>query len=343
MAKKNQKTEQSQSLDLSKGFSNGAFGGLKSLRDKQKADAEEKDAASRREAQERERREAAAREAAMRETRDLRFTESDLLDDSDMTDEEIFAASMRDMDAGRVDLYQSKFNAREPQKTAPKAETAPLTMTDEEREFAIFTQEMAMSKVQRLVTPKKPAHKVRNKKKYDSNGKCVTETPEDAVDETADVAPISPVSVSSAPAVQESGMKTDYIDSAVSVTQVEKGGNILNEPDVGATMTSSQKKLLKDVRHYESRYGMLLTLRLRGLTLNAAISRLQDFIEACVRERRPYAQIVCGKGLNSPDHPVIKEHTVDLLRSDARVTEYAPIINEDGDFGSIYVAFKINK
>ena len=342
MAKKNQKTEQTQSLDLSKGFSGGAFASLKSLREKQKADAQREDEAARREAQERTRREEEARQAALRETRDLRFTESDLIDDSDMTDEEIFAASMREMDSGRVDLYQSKFNARETQKTKPKDEPAPLTMTDEEREFAIFTQEMAMSKVQRIVTPAKPQHKTRNKKKYDKDGKVITELPQSSED-VQEVPHVSPITVSSAPSVVESGMKTDYLDATVSVTQVEKGGNVLNEPETVDTITPAQKKLLKDIRHYESRYGMLMTLRLRGLTLNAAISRLNDFIDACIRDRRPYALIICGKGLNSADRPVIKEYTMDILKSDTRVIEFVPALNEDGDFGSIYASFKINK
>ena len=126
------------------------------------------------------------------------------------------------------------------------------------------------------------------------------------------------------------------------VVELEKGEDITQHPDVVDTITASQKKLLKTIKHYESRYGMLMTLHLRGLTLNAAISRLNDFIDACIREKRPYALIVCGKGIHSTDKPVIKEYTIDILRNDSRVTEYAPVINEDGDFGSIYAAFKIN-
>ena len=337
MAKNKKKAEQDVSLDFSKGFSTGAFDRLKSLQEKQKAEMAQKEASQRRLAEERARREAAEREAAMRATRDLRFTEDDLSDDESLSDEEIFAASMQAMESGKLDLYQSKFNSKEAPKKAPKDEPAPMTMSDEEREFAIFTQEMAMSKVQRLVTQKKPEHKVRNKKKYDQNGKVIT----DDAETEQPVATISPVSVSAAPSVQESGMKTDYLDPVVSVTQVEKGENVLEQPDIAETLTASQKKLLKDIRHYESRYGMLMTLRLRGLTLNAAISRLNDFFDACIRERRPYALIICGKGLNSADKPVIKAHTMDMLRSDSRVIEYVPVINEDGDFGSVYASFRL--
>ncbi len=323
MAKKKQKTTNDPiQLDMSKGFSTGAFSSLKALQDIRKSEEEEeKAAAARREAEAR-----ARLEAQKAQLRDFRFTEEDLNDTSDMTDAEIFEASMRGMDKG-VDIYQSKFNVKEkPRPKMTDAQTDHLTMSDSEREFALFTQEMAISSVQRLAPPPKPKQKVRNKGKYTQQAKAL---------ET-----LNPVSVVPAPVSQEPGMKTEFIEPSVTVTQVEKGDNIIERPDMDDAMTASQKQLLRDVRRYESRYGIVITLKLRGMTLNAAMSRLDEFITSCIHEKKAYALVVCGKGLGSAGEPVIKNRTVEYLRSDKRVIEYAPVLNNDGDFGSIYLSFR---
>ncbi|MBO4351825.1 MAG: Smr/MutS family protein [Proteobacteria bacterium] len=325
MAKKNKRiTDDVVSGDFSKGFSTGAFSGLKSLQNIRKAEEEERTEQEKREADAQAKREEAMRLEAMR-MRDFRFTEADLHDESDLTDEEIFEQSMMQMDSKPVDVYQSKFNVKEAPKPTQKDASAPLTMTDEEREFALFTQEMALSNVKRLTKTPKPAPKQRNKKKYS---------------EPAILEDFSPVNVDAAPTQPESGMKTDFIAPQVAVTQVEKGEDLLERPDINEAMTTAQKQLLKDVKRYESRYGMVITLKLRGLTLNAAISRLDDFMSACIREHKPYALVICGKGLGSAGEPVIKNAAIDMFRSDKRVTEYAPLLNSDGDFGSIYIALK---
>lgn len=325
MAKKKlQNSDPSNSLDLSKGFSNGAFSSLKSLQDISKSKAEEqKEIAAQKEAQIR-----ARIEKQKADVRDFRFTEEDLNDHSDMSDAEIFEASMKALDKG-IDVYQSKFNVKEaPKKQTKSDEPEHLTMSDEEREFALFTQEMAISNVTRMKAPPKPVHKVRNKGKY--------------LQKAEDLENFSPVGISETPAQTDAGMRTDYVSPAVSVTQVEKGDDIIERPDMDDAMTAAQKQLLHDVKRYEARYGIVITLKLRGLTLNAAMARLDEFITACVRENRPYALIICGKGLGSEGEPVIKNGTIEHLRSDKRIIEYAPVLNADRDFGSLYVSFRKN-
>lgn len=310
------------SLDLSKGFTNGAFSSLKALKDNQKIEAEQRAQAQlKKEAEERAKKEAKEREEALYR-RDLRFTDDDLNDRSNLSDAEIFAASMMELEG--VDIYQAKFNVKDtPKKQAPQ-EDKPLVLTEDEREFAIFTQEMAISNVKRMTAPPKPVHKTRNKGKYLQNAAAL---------ET-----LTPVNVS--PDTPEPGMRTDYVDPKVAVTQVEKGEDILEHPDLNEGMTKAQKQLLHDVKRHEARYGIVITLKLRGLTLNAAISRLDEFITACAREKQPYALIVCGKGLGSEGDPVIKNYTLDIVRNDNRIIEYAPVFNADGDFGSLYVSFR---
>ncbi len=321
MAKKNKRESTEPQLDMSKGFGSSAFASLKSLQDKRRAEESEQQAEARRQEEARMRREAEARKQAAGSR--SRYTAEDVFDDSNMTDAEIFAASMAQFETG--DIYQSKFNTKEPPVAKKAPEEKHLSMTDEEREFAIFTQEMAMSNVQRLAEPAKPVHKTRNKKKY----------------QNAEIEAIQPVSVDAKPSEPTPGMQTTHVDPVVTVTQIEKGDDIIEHPDVVNAITASQKKLLKDAHHYEGRYGMVMTLHLRGLTLNAAMSRLESFVAACMNERKPYAQIVCGKGLNSPDRPVIKETVIDWCRQDSRVTEYAPVLNEDGDFGSLFISLKL--
>lgn len=310
------------SLDLSKGFSNGAFSSLKSLQENQKKEAEARSQAQlKKEAEERVRKEARAREEAQAR-RDLRFTEEDLHDRSNLSDAEIFAASMMELEG--VDIYQAKFNVKDTPKKAAPQEEKPLTLSDDEREFAIFTQEMAISNVKRMTPPPKPVHKTRNKGKYLQNAAAL---------ET-----LEPVNVSQD--TPEPGMRTDYIEPSVAVTQIEKGDDLIERPDMNEAMTKAQKQLLHDVKRHEARYGIVITLKLRGMTLNAAISRLDEFIGACIREKKAYALIVCGKGLGSEGDPVIKNYTLDIVRNDKRIIEYAPVLNADGDFGSLYVSFR---
>ena len=323
MAKKKKSGSESDvvQLDMSKGFGNGAFSGLKALQDMRRSEQEDaREEAARREAEAR-----ARRERHQAEIRDLHFTEADLHDTEGLSDAEIFAASMRELEKG-VDVYQSKFNVKEAPRAPRKEAEEHLTMSDSEREFALFTQEMAISNVKRMTPKAEPVHKVRNKGKW----------------RAADLEKCDPVTVEPAPQVQEPGMRTDFVAPQVAVTQVEKGDDILEHPDLDESMTASQKQLLHDVRRYEARYGILPTLRLRGMPLHAALARLDEFIAASVSDRRPYALVICGKGLGSAGEPVIKNNAVDILRSDRRIIEYVPVINADGDFGSIYVSFRRN-
>ena len=201
--------------------------------------------------------------------------------------------------------------------------------TDEEKEFAIFTQEMAISNVQRLTKPTKPAHKVRNKGKYQQQAQALVEK--------------EIITINTHPTVQESGMRTAYVAPTIAVTQIEKGADVVEEPDVVESMTKNQKQLIHNVKRYEARYGMVIALRLRGLALNAALSRFDSFVDACIADKKPFALVICGKGIGSDGAPVIKEGVIARCKRDSRIVEYAPVINEDGDFGSLYVAFCVSQ
>lgn len=108
-------------------------------------------------------------------------------------------------------------------------------------------------------------------------------------------------------------------------------------------MTKNQKQLIHNVKRYEARYGMVIALRLRGLALNAALSRFDSFVDACIADKKPFALVICGKGIGSDGAPVIKEGVIARCKRDSRIVEYAPVINEDGDFGSLYVAFCVSQ
>ena len=328
MAKKKQSSNEKSTLDMGKGFATNAFSGLKTLQDMRKSEDEEARAArARAEAEAQARRIAREREEAEAK-RSLRFTDEDLSDKSGLSDEEIFAACMESMNG--AEIYDKKFNAKEAPKKVVKTDDEPhLTLTDEEKEFAIFTQEMAISNVKRLTKPTKPAHKVRNKGKYQQQAQALVEK--------------EIVTVDARPAVQESGMRTAYVAPTIAVTQIEKGADVVEEPDVVESMTKNQKQLIHNVKRYEARYGMVIALRLRGLALNAALSRFDSFVDACIADKKPFALVICGKGIGSDGAPVIKEGVIARCKRDSRIVEYAPVINEDGDFGSLYVAFCVSQ
>lgn len=334
MAKKNHKnhfqTQTDNSLDLSKGFSTNAFSSLKSLQEIRKAEAEDKKLEEAKKSQERLLAQKAAQKAAKRQSElenatgrgpYMRFTEEDLQDDTGLSDEAIFAASMAAMD--HADLYHEKFNKKEDLSSKCQKQHEPaLTMTEEEKEFAIFTQEMAITQVRRLDSGT-------SKKKNRLCFKAVPKTLTPALDASR--------------TETQSGMKTNYITPTVTVTQAIKGEDIL--PSHGTStaddpLTPSQRKCLKEINRYQERFGAVITLKLRGLVLSAAVHRLNDFLDACERSQERYALIICGKGLGSRDAPVIKNTTLEMLRADDRIAEYIPVINEDQDFGSLYVVFR---
>lgn len=336
MAKKNHNhntpAQTDHSLDMSKGFSTNAFSSLKSLQEIRKAEAEDKKIEEAQKALERRDAQKAAQKAAKRQIElenttgrgaYMRFTEEDLQDASNLSDEEIFAASMAAMD--HADLYQEKFNKKEdPIQKRQAQEEHPLTMTEEEKEFAIFTQEMAITQVRRLDSESSKKKK-KNRIVFEPVPKTLTPT------------------IDASPADTQSGMKTNYITPTVTVTQSIKGEDVLHTPQPDASddpLTPSQHKCLKEINRYQERFGAVITLKLRGLVLNAAIHRLNDFLDSCERSKTQYGLIICGKGIGSKDEPVIKNTTVETLKSDDRIAEYIPVLNEDHDFGSIYVVFK---
>ena len=334
MAKKNQhnhsNAQPDHSLDLSKGISTNAFSSLKSLQEIRKAAAEDRKLEEAQKAAERQKAQKAAQKAAKRQIElenstgrgaYMRFTEEDLHDTSDLSDEEIFAASMDALD--QADLYQEKFNKKEapiPKNAKPVEHT--LTMTEEEKEFAIFTQEMAITQVRRLDSGQS---KKKNRIRFEPVPKTLSPT------------------IDATPTTTSSGMKTNFITPTVSVTQSIKGDDVIAQnapPTPEDPLTPSQRKCLKEINRFQERFGSVITLKLRGLVLNAAMHRLNDFLDSCARTKTRYGLIICGKGIGSKDEPVIKNSTLETLRSDDRIAEYIPVLNEDNDFGSLYVVFK---
>ncbi len=332
MAKKNKNPQpafSSNSLDMSKGFSTGAFDSLKSLQEIRKAEAEDRKIADAAKEQARLEAERQAAKAAKR-ARDIenatgkgaynRFTEEDLQSNSNLSDEEIFLASMASMDG--ADLYQEKFNKKEKPVVKKKDDEPVLTMTEEEREFAIFTQEMAFTQVKRLDDI--PGKKKKNRITFEPVPKTLTPT------------------LSAAPSTADNAMKTQYVAPSVTVTQAIKGDDVLAsaQEEKSNALTTAQQKCLKEINRYQERFGSVITLKLRGLALSAATQRLDDFLKACIRDKAQYGLIICGKGLGSQGEPVIKNTTLARLKEDDHVSEYVPVLNEDGDFGSLYVVFK---
>ncbi len=329
MAKKNNKPQKqnidpnSNSLDLSKGFGNGAFASLKSLQEVRKAEAEDKALAQKQLEQARLEAQKAAQKAAELEWqyenatgrgKYTRFTEEDLTDTSNMSDMEIFEASMKKLD--QADLYTEKFNKKEAPKKVVEAEHQ-VTMTEEEKEFALFTQEMAITQVQRLQKPGKKAKQTPVPERLNPN-------------------------INAAPSERPANTRTDFVTPVVTVTQSVKGPDALAETQDQPQdpLTENQHHYLKEIHRYQERFGGIITLKLRGYALEAAMRRLNDFIDACCCEKRQYGLVICGKGLGSQGEPVIKLETIARCKADDRIVEYVPVLNEDGDFGSLYIVFK---
>jgi len=309
-----------------KAFTTNAFAGLGALREIRKSDAQDREEAHQaRRAQLPSEKPAHKPAQAVPAGRTERLTMADLLDTSNLSDAEIFAESMGALDG--VDLYQEKFNKGDVAKEKMPEDGGVLTMSEEEREFALFTQEMALSKVRRIGSPQPTARRQRARHQREGADPSSLETLEAA-------------QVHAAPSVHLSHMHTQYVDEQVTVTQVSKGDDVLVGGEGGMVLSASQSRLMRDINRYQERYGAVMTLKLRGLAHDAAMVRLDDFLTAAFHAKCAYGLIICGKGLGSPGQPVVKHGVMAQLHGDDRVLEYVPVLDDDGDFGAVYVALK---
>lgn len=106
-------------------------------------------------------------------------------------------------------------------------------------------------------------------------------------------------------------------------------------------LEQSQRKLLKDFERF-SRSSRVPEINLRGDRRDEAIDRVNTFLPNCFRRGDAYVRIICGRGKNSAEDPVIKPAVIEWIEGPGAtmVKGYAPQVQRGGDYGSIILELR---
>lgn len=106
-------------------------------------------------------------------------------------------------------------------------------------------------------------------------------------------------------------------------------------------LEQSQRKLLKDFERF-SRSNRVPEINLRGDRRDEAIDRVNTFLPNCFRRGDAYVRIICGRGKNSAEDPVIKPAVIEWIEGPGAtmVKGYAPQVQRGGDYGSIILELR---
>jgi len=93
---------------------------------------------------------------------------------------------------------------------------------------------------------------------------------------------------------------------------------------------------------HEGRHSIQDCLDLHGVTLDDAKGEVENFIKASIRNGYKCIKIIHGRGLRSPNGPVLKEAVVKWLLSSFRkyVAAFVTARQCDGGLGALYLLLK---
>lgn len=326
-----------------------------------------------------------------------RLSEADIDDASGMSDMEIFLQSVSNID--RTDVLNRKFSEKLVPAAQSKAESGDrLTMTPQEREFALFTQEMALSNVKRIEEAKAiKASSTRKKNgrdseliKHESQPASIDALWEQAIaaeeeqasaTKDADLAKGQANAMSQAPvarveavasakevsvAMPQREVKTVFPDQPVGPAHQSGGGELRKrlqtERALGQVVGTSRQLVphfkkqelgpnwgelrpdqvvfIEEIKTYEERFGTLSGLKLRGFALVAGLSRFEAFVAASFENKTRYGSLFFGDASSGKDvENQLREKILKRLKSDERILKFAPALDAENTFTTIYLAF----
>lgn len=320
---------------------------------------------------------------AQEKAQSSRLHEPDVDDMSGMSDLDIFLQSVSDID--RTDVLNRKFSEKSAPIAQDKAEHQDrLSMTAEEREFALFTQEMALSNVKPIEAPtlmkgardrkksSRVSEQMANSPLTDSNDdlweQSIADEEEVLIQDSAKAAEQRSDANAQAPQAREAVKATPVQEplaepqTDVKTASAEQRVRTLpprapvygirasrqlvpdyKKQDMGPKwepLRPDQKAFILEIKAYEQRFGKLISLKLRGFVLEAGMSRFEDFIEACFENKTRYGSLFFGDALSAKGvENQLREKILMRLKSDERILKFAPAMDAENTFTTIYLAF----
>jgi DNA-nicking Smr family endonuclease len=122
---------------------------------------------------------------------------------------------------------------------------------------------------------------------------------------------------------------------------------------IGATLKAGPKDRDQDEEAPRSASGRMKQLKrsaisiseeldLHGYLRDEALARLEQFLAGAYHRGRKAVLVITGKGINSPEGPVLQGAVAEWLRSKGKgiVAEYAPAPRDKGGSGAFVVFLK---
>jgi DNA-nicking Smr family endonuclease len=134
-------------------------------------------------------------------------------------------------------------------------------------------------------------------------------------------------------------------DNGVEIlTQIVEGKEKIRLSDTGEYMEWTSPRARKDIsrRLHEGAFAVQDSIDLHGMTLTEAEEALTIFFRSAVKQRLYCIKVIHGRGLRSPNGPVLKEAFRELLHGPFSkwVLAYATAKDCDGGLGATYVVLK---
>lgn len=133
-------------------------------------------------------------------------------------------------------------------------------------------------------------------------------------------------------------------DSAEILKQVVKGKGKIRLSDTGEYMEWTGPQVRRDITRklHEGAFAVQDSIDLHGMTLTGAEEALSIFFRSAVKQRLVCVKVIHGRGLRSPNGPVLKEAFRKLLHGPFSkwVLAYATARDCDGGLGATYVVLK---
>ncbi|MGD0886871.1 MAG: Smr/MutS family protein [Thermodesulfovibrionales bacterium] len=126
--------------------------------------------------------------------------------------------------------------------------------------------------------------------------------------------------------------------------QIVNGEKRIKLSDTGEYMEWSRSHVRKDItkRLHEGSFSVQDYIDLHGMTRNEAEKELTRFFSEAVKKRLFCIKVIHGRGLRSPQGPVLKEAFKGWLHGSFRkwVLAYATAKDCDGGLGATYILLK---
>lgn len=163
----------------------------------------------------------------------------------------------------------------------------------------------------------------------------------EAMSDVREIAEFRKISPGKATVGQFLRQKDDTLDI---LTSIVKGGTKIRLSDTAEYIAWVRPRMRKDITEklHRGDYSVQDTIDLHGMTRAEAEEALAYFFRQALQKRLFCVKVIHGRGLRSPDAPVLKEALKRLLhRSFSKwILAYATARHCDGGLGATYIILK---